>query len=159
MPLSQDRATSSVVLGSFALFVLVFAASFGYTMQSYNAYLDAKPLDATVTGYEFQESNDESTLAVTVRVHNPTQRPIVVDGADLTGTIGDRKVAREQPSEFPETTIEPGATETVRVPFWVYEQSESTLDRLRSGDVEIGGFLEARVVDRRIEIDVTNDTR
>jgi LEA14-like dessication related protein len=158
MPLDNDRATSSMVLGSFALFVLVFAASFGYTMQSYDAYLDAKPLDATVTGYELQESTDEPTLAVTVRVHNPTQRPIVVEGADLTGTIGDRKVARERPSEFPAKTIEPGTTETVRVPFWIYEHSESTIERLRNDDLDVGGFLEARVVDRKIEIDVTGES-
>lgn len=159
MPPANDRATSSLVLGSFALFVLVVAATFGYTMQSYDAYLDAKPLDATVTGYELQESADEPTLAVTVRVHNPTQRPIVVEGADLTGTIDDRKVARERPGEFPAETIEPGTTETVRVSFWVYEQSESTIEGIRNDELEIGGFLEGRVVDRKIELDVTEGER
>jgi hypothetical protein len=159
MRLANDRATSSLVLGSFALFVLVFAASFGYTMQSYDAYLDAKALDATVTGYEIHESDDEPTLTVTVRVHNPTQRPIVLKAADLTATVGDRAVGREQPGGFAETTIAPQATETIRVPFWLYDTSASTLEPVRSGDLEIGGFFDALIVDRQFEIDVTDETR
>jgi hypothetical protein len=155
MAAHDNRGTSTLVLGSFLVFAVLFAASFGFTMQAYDGFLAAKSTEASVTGYDLERTATGRTMTVSVEVRNPANHRIVIEEPHLRGSLGDRHVGREAPGPA-HRSVGPKETRTVEFELRLFNESDRTIQEILDENATVSGYLEARIVDKPLEIDVTS---
>lgn len=142
-----------------ASFVFVFvlaAVTFGYTWQGQMAYMQRDSVTATATGYSVSSADGDESVAVTIRVENPTSKPIQVRYGNVMGNLGDEQVVRSSSLSALPVRVPAGEERTVTVDcrFVGEEQSEDTVARIRDGDMRVSGQLDAYIVDKKISVEV-----
>lgn len=144
---------------SFVFVFVIAAVTFGYTWQGQMAYMQRDSITATPTEYSLTSAEEDGSIAVTVRVENPTSKAIQVRYGNVMGDLGDDQVVRSSSPDALPLRVPAGGEQTFTVDckFVGGTPSEETVARIRAGDMRVAGQLDVYIVDKKISVGVVSD--
>lgn len=157
----MDRSPSLrtlLVAGSFAVVFLVTVAVGVSTVTAVVAHVEAS---ATVTPQveSVSPAEEQSQLAVTVRVDNPTDAPLTVSSAWIQVYQNGSVVASDAGVGFAEFTVPPGESRTVVLTTSIEAADpERVREAARNGELVAKGRFEARVVERSVQLSIEGES-
>jgi hypothetical protein len=156
MNVAPGSGSNRLVVASFVLVFVVATVTFGYTWQGQMAFIQRDDVTATATSAEVT-SVDEGTVTVRIRVHNPTSKPVRIQGGSIFGRLDGEDVIREGTGAVPDERVPAGGsrTMTVECTFVDRDPDQETIDRIRNGDLRVVGLLSVRMVDKRFDVEVS----
>lgn len=146
-----------LVVGSFAVLLLVSAALFAAVFPAYVTAETAYRVDVTATDYTIEDEGKH--LVVTLELHNPTDHAIEIQSLSSSAKLG-LWTSGERMTHATDTAVEgaripANGNGTVTVDFVVNQEYRKTIrEYVESGRAVIRGELEGRVVRERVGISV-----
>jgi LEA14-like dessication related protein len=156
MKISQyidERSIGHLALvGVFLLVTGATTAVFAQAATGHLAAMQAPETEVTVVNYEI---NDEGSLDLILRIHNPTIEDLELGNARMNMYVDGAQVSDGTTSSFDDGgTIETGETKQVTVPLGLRDDGS---ERLRNADPEavtVRGQLRMYVVDEPVTVPI-----
>ena len=155
----RSSRTQTLLLGVFAVLLLVSAGAFAFTFESQLAWQHRDAVTTAVTDVRVVAGGETSDVAVNVAVENPTGRAVTLVDAALVVYDGaspfedDRPLSVPRTASVPRTTVPAGATETVTVTARVENETRARRAIAR-GDATPSGTFEMELRGRGFSVDV-----
>jgi len=150
---TDERSTSHLVLvGVFLLVTGVTTAMFAQAATGHLAAMQAPETEVTVVNYEM---NDEGSLDLTLRIHNPTIEDLRLGNARMNLYADGVQVTDGTTSSFDDGgTIEPDETRQVTVPLGLRDDGSERLRNTDPDAVTVRGQLRMYVIDEPVTIPI-----
>lgn len=153
----MDRSPSLRTLLVAGSFVVVFIVTVAVGVSTVTAVVAHVEASATLTAQteSVSPAEEQSQLAVTVRVDNPTDAPLTVSSAWIQVYRNGSAVASDAGVGFDEFTVPPGESRTVRLSAAIEaEDPDRVRAAARDGDLVAKGRFEARIVERSLQVSI-----
>ena len=150
---TDERSTGHLVLvGVFLLVTGVTTAMFAQAATGHLAAMQAPETEVTVVNYEI---NDEGSLDLTLRIHNPTIEDLRLGNARMNLYADGVQVTDGTTSSFDDGgTIEPDETRQVTVPLGLRDGGSERLQNTDPDAVTVRGQLRMYVIDESVTVPI-----
>lgn len=147
-----------LVVGSFVLLVALTGVGFGFTAANHVTYLQRGEITGDVTAYSVADG-DRRAVRVTVRVENPTVRPVTVTRpTGFEAFLAGQRVAEGGTPTYDPVTVPARGSVTRTVLLYPTDEGDqrwaAVRGAVRDGTLTVAGRFEGRLADERITVAV-----
>lgn len=138
-----------VLVGAFVLVAGVTTVLFAQAVTGHLASMHAPSADVTITDYEV--TDDDDALDVTLRVHNPTMKEFELVSGRIRANV-DSELVTVAVRNLLDDVVPPGETKTVTVRLDFREGGEERFRNAGPDRIEMEGTIKVKIVEEQVSV-------
>lgn len=146
--------------GSFLIVFLLGGALFVPTFMAQLAVQDTASINATPIDYRVERTDGSPVLLTKIRVYNPTTHAVTLSIVEAVAYSNGHPLTQSRTTPLLTETVVPAGESRVVTTQLPIKNSfvRETHTAVASGNVTVSGLLYGEIVDKGIEISLTNET-